>query len=122
MGCLLNVLLQGWASISSRSYVPLTKWSLFDQARYDEVHTRPFAPDEKPLRFMELGREVVCDPDLPKPCQERITVIRATLPELFRNTELLAGSFGSSADFHFEQLVPAIAAWVPDLGAIIVRQ
>jgi hypothetical protein len=106
---------------------PDPQWELwrqgfrFDQARYEELRTRPFAPDENPVRFMELAREVVCDPGLPKPCQERVTVIRETVAELFRNTELLAGPFTSAEDFKFEQIVPVIAAWVPDLGASIVR-
>src|SRR5262247_1526203 len=32
---------------------------LFDQVRYAELHSRPFAPDEQPLRFMELARDLV---------------------------------------------------------------
>jgi hypothetical protein len=71
---------------------------LLDQARYSELRIRPFDPDENPVHFMKLVHEVVCDPELPKPCQERIAVIREALPEIFRNTALLAGDCGSAED------------------------
>jgi hypothetical protein len=81
----------------------------------------PFPPEEDPTRFMELARDVVRNPDLPKPCQERITAISKVLPEIFFNTELRTGPFATAEDYKFEEMLPAMAAWVPDIGAVIVR-
>ncbi len=100
----------------------LQQLSLYDRAYYDDLRARPFSPDEHPARFMELARDVVRDPDLPKPCQERITAIRRVLPDIFFKTELQTGPFTTAEDYKFEQLLPAMAAWVPDIGATIVRR
>lgn len=96
--------------------------TILDRARYDEVYTRPFGPGESPARFIELACEVVCDPYLPKPCKDRIVQIRKTLASMFRKVQLLAGSFASGEDVKFECMLPAIAAWAPEIGVRIIRQ
>ena len=98
------------------------QFSLYDRARYDELRAKSFSADEDPARFVELARDVVRNPDLPKPCQERLTAISEVLLDTFSKVELLRGSFGTAEDYKFEEMLPAVAAWVPDIGAAIVRQ
>jgi hypothetical protein len=90
--------------------------------RYDELRARSFSADEDPTRFVELARDVVRDPDLPKPCQERLTAISEVLLDPCSRVELRRGSFGTAEDYKFEERLPAVAAWLPDIGAAIVRQ
>ena len=57
--------------------------SLYDRARYDELRAMSFSSDDDPARFVELARDVVRDPDLPKPCRERITALSEVLLDTF---------------------------------------
>jgi len=94
----------------------------FNRARYEEFYDRPFAVDENPRIFVEFSGEVVCNPGLPKPCDARITVLHDIVIRTFTGVELGSHRSVSSEDVLLERGLPALAAWMPDIGADIVRQ
>src|SRR5262249_30100791 len=96
--------------------------SILDRTRYDKVYSQPFTPDDTPARFIELAREVVRDPNLPHLCHERLATIRRILMKTFSNVELWTHSSYSAEDHVFEQMLPTMATWTPDIGADIIRR
>ena len=88
-----------------------------------ELCTRQFAPDENLVRFIELAREAVCDPGLPKPCQERITEIPRYAAWLFVHGEALAHTTYEVVAAYLQPQWRAVAATQrPDCGTIFLEE
>jgi hypothetical protein len=100
----------------------LKQMGILDRTRYDEVYSQPFTSDDAPARFIELVREVVRDPNLPQLCHERLATVRGILMKIFSDVELWAHPSYMAEDHVFEQMLPAMAAWAPDIGADIIRR
>jgi len=94
----------------------------FDRAWYNEIYTKPFAPDDDPACFIESSAKLVCDPTLPMPGDERMIKIRETLKNIFSNVNLKSGQFSSKEDIQFKNMLPVMAAWAPAIGADIIRR
>lgn len=103
--------------IDSWPFAPLSRET------YDRIHQTPFEVDEHPIRFAECVKELVKNPKLPVPSDHRLAAMRSALGGYFEKATLYNG-MGLTPEQHlFEQVLPVIAAWLPDLGRqIFLRQ
>lgn len=103
-------------------------WELWERGwirnrnRYEEVHCQPFAEEDNPGHFIREVQELVCDPSLPRPCDERLAIIREVLTRTFADVELGTSCSQTIKDAEFERMLPAMAVWAPDIGADIIRR
>lgn len=95
---------------------------LLERAEYEAIRSAPFAEDEKPFRFLERARELVIDPELPPPGDERLAAAKQAWREAFTGVDLQLHNAPTREDHDFRDASPAIAAWAPEEGAAVVRR
>lgn len=95
---------------------------LLDDARYQAARPHPFAPDELPMRFLALARQVVRDPALPQPCAARMVAMRKVVAQEYASIALFTHGAFSVEAHRLQEMLPAIAAWMPEVGTTIIRQ
>ena len=93
-----------------------------NRSRYEEVSSLPFAEEDNSAHFIREVSELVCDPDLPQPCEERLATIRKVLTATFSNVELGTSRGQTREDADFEWMLSAMAAWMPDIGVDVMHQ
>ncbi|HEY9422161.1 MAG TPA: hypothetical protein VIW92_12160, partial [Thermoanaerobaculia bacterium] len=70
-------------------------------------------------RFAERARELLCDSSLPQPSQEQRLAFERALRERLA-AKMRAGELDTLQSF--EDLIPAMAAWAPALGAQVISR
>jgi hypothetical protein len=104
------------------------QWEFWERGRiknrdqYDEVYSLPFVEEDDPAHFIREVGELVCNPGLPRLCEDRLATIRKVIAATFSNVELGTSLGQTIEDADFERMLPVMAAWTPDIGGDVMRR
>jgi hypothetical protein len=101
---------------------PFRDHRALDRAGYEDLYQELLGHEERPAAFLGRARYLVIDPSLPPPRGQRLERLREAWKDALADHKLQLEGASTREDHFFRDAVAAVAAWMPEEGADVVRR